>query len=172
MRDKNRIPKILSELERIWKANPDFRLGQLIICGTKTKKSNPEVFYIEDENLLEGLLKFENSFDLKAQELESIYDWKTYPNVTKIEHKELSLELLSELINTLKNSEKKIVITPINLMKLNGAPVSNQAWLLGQKQRIKVLKKLLRELEENGILTERKSKQDFLGIKEIGFDIV
>lgn len=49
MRDKNRIPKILNELERIWKANPDYRLGQLITVGTKPKESCPEVFHIEDE---------------------------------------------------------------------------------------------------------------------------
>ncbi|MFK7748023.1 MAG: hypothetical protein AB8B65_06520 [Kordia sp.] len=171
MRDTNRIPKILNELERIWKANPDFRLGQLIVVGTKPKEACPEVFYIEDENLLEGLLNFENKVDLKTNESESIPDWKKYPNVSRIEHEELSVELLSELINALKKSDKRIVITPINLMKLNGAPVSDLTWLLSQKPRIKVLKKLLRELEKNGIIIERKSKQDFLGIKEIGYDI-
>ena len=57
-------------------------------------------------------------------------------------------------------------------MKLNGAPVSDQTWLLNQKPRIKRLKKLLIELMENGLLNKRKSKQDFLGIKEIGYDIV
>jgi len=60
MRDKNRIPKILKELERIWKANPDFRLGQLIVVGTKPKEPCPSVFHIEDKKLLEGLLTFEN----------------------------------------------------------------------------------------------------------------
>jgi hypothetical protein len=48
VRDKNRIPKILNELERVWKSNPDFRLGQLIVVGAKPKKLCPEVFYIED----------------------------------------------------------------------------------------------------------------------------
>ena len=171
MRDPNRIPKILNELERIWKANPDFRLGQLIVVGTKPNESCTEVFHIEDEKLLEGLLYFENRTHLKTQEPKTIPDWDKYPNVSRIDPKVLSIELVLELINALKNSNKKIVITPINLMKLNGAPVPDQAWLLSQKPRIKVLKKLLGELEENGILIKRKSKQDFLGIKETGYDI-
>lgn len=46
MRDKNRIPKILNELERIWKANPDFRLGELMVVATKPKNPCPSVFNI------------------------------------------------------------------------------------------------------------------------------
>ncbi|MFD2566897.1 hypothetical protein [Pseudotenacibaculum haliotis] len=170
MRDINRIPKILNELERIWKANPDFRLGQLIVVGARPKGSCPEVFYIEDEELLDGLLAFENGTETKK--LKTIPDWEKYLNVTRIDPKELTVELLAQLINELKTTNKKIVITPINLMKLNGAPVSDQSWLLNQKPRIKKLKKLLAELKENGILSERRSKQDFLGVKETGYNIV
>tara|TARA_R110001592_G_scaffold138699_1_gene358175 strand:+ start:479 stop:1000 length:522 start_codon:yes stop_codon:yes gene_type:complete len=172
MRDKNRIPKILNELERIWKDNPDFRLGQLIVAGAKPKEPCPEVFYIEDENLLDGLLKFENRSELEAEEVKTVPDWKKYSNVSRIDPKELTLEILETLIIELKTSNKKIVITPINLMKLNGAPVSDQTWLLNQKPRIKKLKTLLVELKENGVLEERKSKQDFLGIKEVGYNII
>ncbi len=171
MRDKNRIPKILNELERIWKANPDFRLGQLIVVGAKPKEPCPEVFYIEDENLLDGLLKFDNRAELENEESETLPDWKKYSNVSRIDPKELTIDLLEQLIIELKTSEKRIVITPINLMKLNGAPVSDQTWLLNQKPRIKKIKKLLVVLNENGILEERKSKQDFLGIKEVGYNI-
>ena len=171
MRDKNRIPKILKELDRIWKANPDFRLGQLIVVGAKPKEPCPEVFYIEDENLLDGLLNFDNRAELENEEPKTIPDWKKYSNVSRIDPRELTIELLKKLIIELKTSDKKIVITPINLMKLNGAPVSDQTWLLNQKPRIKRLKKLLIELKESGILEERKSKQDFLGIKEVGYNI-
>ncbi len=172
MRDKNRIPKTLNELERIWKANPDFRLGQLIVVGASADKPNSDVFNIEDEDLLNGLLKFDKRAELHNEEPEEIPDWKRFSNVSRLDPKELTLELLKKLIIELKDSDKNIVITPINLMKLNGAPVSDQTWLLNQKPRIKKLKKLLVELKENGILTERKSKQDFLGIKEVGYDIV
>ncbi len=172
MRDKNRIPKILYELERIWKANPDFRLGQLIVVGAKPKEPCPEVFYIEDEDLLDGLLKFDKRAELETEEPKTFPDWKRYSNVSRIDPKELTIQLLEKLIIELKTSNKKIVITPINLMKLNGAPVSDQTWLLNQKPRIKKLKKLLIELKESGLLNERKSKQGFLGIKEVGYDIV
>lgn len=30
MRDKNRIPKILQELQEVWVKNPDLRLGQIL----------------------------------------------------------------------------------------------------------------------------------------------
>ncbi len=172
MRDKNRIPEILNELERIWKSNPDLRLGQLIVVGAKPKEPCPEVFYIEDENLLDGLLKFDKRAELNKEELKTVPDCKRFSNVSILDPKELTIELLEKLIIEIKNSDKKIVITPINLMKLNGAPVSDQTWLLSQKPRIKKLKKLLIELKENGLLNERKSKQDFLGIKEVGYDIV
>lgn len=62
MRDPNRIPEILAHLERIWTANPDFRLGQLIVVGTKPNQPCPGVFYIEDDQLVEGLLGFEERF--------------------------------------------------------------------------------------------------------------
>ncbi|TBN14672.1 hypothetical protein [Hyunsoonleella pacifica] len=172
MRDKNRIPKILNELERIWRANPDFRLGQLIVVGVKPKEPCSEVFNIEDDDLLDGLLKFDDRAELEIEESKTVPDWKKYTNVSRIYPRELTSKLLEKLVIELKNSDKKIVITPINLMKLNGAPVSDQTWLLNQKPRIKKLKKLLTELKESGLLNERKSKQDFLGIKEIGYDII
>lgn len=172
MRDKNRIPKILNELERIWNANPDFRLGQLIVVGVKPKEPCPEVFYIEDEDLLDGLLKFDQRGSKTDEKPDPIPDWKRYSNVSRMDPAALTIELLEHLIIELKTSNKKMVITPINLMKLNGAPVSDQTWLLNQKPRINKLKALLKELKEKGRLRERKSKQDFRGIKEIGYDIV
>lgn len=71
MRDKKRIPKILKELERIWEANPDFRLGQLIMVASRPKTPCPGVFYIEDDKMLEGLLKFEKKFN-KSQSDEKL----------------------------------------------------------------------------------------------------
>lgn len=52
MRDPDRIPVILKEIEKVWKRNPDLRLGQLIVDAADTEDN---VFYIEDENLLAGL---------------------------------------------------------------------------------------------------------------------
>lgn len=59
MRDPNRIKETLANLERIWTNNPDFRLGQLLVNATKPKNPCPEVFYIEDDKILVGLLDLE-----------------------------------------------------------------------------------------------------------------
>ena len=171
MRDKNRIPKILNELKRIWEANPDFRLGQLMVIATKPKNPSPSIFNIEDEELLKGLIKFENREQIQSQESEEIPDWKKHPNVSRIKPDEITIELLEELINSIKFHKNNIVITPINLMKLNGAPVSDNGWILSQKLRRKKIKKLLIQLKEKGVLEERKLKQGILGMKEVGYNI-
>jgi len=45
MRDLQRIPKILSTLERIWQKNPDLRLTQLLVIAAKPKDPCPQIFY-------------------------------------------------------------------------------------------------------------------------------
>lgn len=52
MRNPKRIPKVLKEIEKVWKKYPDLRLGQLILnsCG------EPPLYCIEDEDLI-NLLK-------------------------------------------------------------------------------------------------------------------
>lgn len=59
MRDPDRIKKILDTLERAWTLNPELRLGQLIVNAARPAAPCPEVFYIEDDKLLDGLLEFE-----------------------------------------------------------------------------------------------------------------
>lgn len=59
MRDPNRITEILLTIERIWQEDPDLRLGQLIVIGAKPKEPCPQIFYKEDEDLLKGLLEYE-----------------------------------------------------------------------------------------------------------------
>ena len=56
MRDPNRIPEILNEIEKIWKEYPDLRLGQLI--SNMSDRSPWPLFYIEDDELIERLEKF------------------------------------------------------------------------------------------------------------------
>lgn len=60
MRDKNRIPIILKELGDIWEKNPDLRLGQIITIATRPKNACPEIFYIEDDKILRGILSIGN----------------------------------------------------------------------------------------------------------------
>ena len=58
MRDKNRIPEFTKELERIWmQCYPDWRFGQLIENFKKFAEVE-DLFYIEDDKMLEVLKKF------------------------------------------------------------------------------------------------------------------
>ena len=52
-RDPQRIDEILAELERVWKEQPDTRLGQLLISCVDGEAD--KLFYLEDEALLEKL---------------------------------------------------------------------------------------------------------------------
>lgn len=63
MRDPNRIQKMLTDIERIWKANSDLRLSQLLVIAVGPKEPCPDVFYTEDDKLLEGLLEFEEQMN-------------------------------------------------------------------------------------------------------------
>lgn len=59
MRNPDRIDPMIEQLRSIWKAHPDWRLGQLIANGVRaeTGQMNCDPFYIEDEDLLKGLKK-------------------------------------------------------------------------------------------------------------------
>lgn len=59
MRNPDRIQPALDELAEVWKANPDFRLGQLIMVITRTGEHNPKLFYMEDEDFLKQLEDFQ-----------------------------------------------------------------------------------------------------------------
>ena len=60
MRDPQRIPAILKILERVWGNEPDLRLGQLIVTAANFSGRQvvcPEIFYLEDNDLLSGIEK-------------------------------------------------------------------------------------------------------------------
>jgi uncharacterized protein YihD (DUF1040 family) len=50
MRDPNRIDEIIDWLRQEWKANPDWRLGQLIVNQSpqKVRREARELFFLED----------------------------------------------------------------------------------------------------------------------------
>lgn len=56
MRDPKRIPRVLKEIERIWKKYPDLRLCQLIINAIPPTKA---VFHVEEDQLLENLREYD-----------------------------------------------------------------------------------------------------------------
>ncbi|WP_139785310.1 hypothetical protein [Chryseobacterium phocaeense] len=72
----------------------------------------------------------------------------------------------------LQMSKKKFVVTPISILKKCGFPVSKHHFLLENKAVILTLKYILKELSEDGFLIPRESKQDFKGVKEIGYDFI
>jgi hypothetical protein len=51
MRNPERIPKILNEIEKIWQQYPDLRLGQLIL----NLEYRLPLYQIEDEELVAAL---------------------------------------------------------------------------------------------------------------------
>ena len=55
MRNPERIPEVLKELEEFWKQNPDWRLGQVISNFSYELMGNNDPFYMEDDKLLELL---------------------------------------------------------------------------------------------------------------------
>jgi len=59
MRNPERIPEVLKELEKFWKQVPDWRLGQVISNLNYEITGNNDPFYLEDEHLLQ-ILKNKN----------------------------------------------------------------------------------------------------------------
>ena len=55
MRDPRRISGILQTLGEYWRDTPDIRLGQLLLGAVAPSTPCPELFYIEDEELLSKL---------------------------------------------------------------------------------------------------------------------
>jgi uncharacterized protein YihD (DUF1040 family) len=64
MRDPKRIPKILERLRKLWEAQPDLRLGQLIenVFHRDTysygEKHDWCIYYLEDKKFIEKIEKF------------------------------------------------------------------------------------------------------------------
>lgn len=54
MRDKKRIDRILEKIEKLWKENPDQRLGQLL---ENYVFKDDVVFHLEDDEIEERLKK-------------------------------------------------------------------------------------------------------------------
>ena len=59
MRDISRIDFVLKSIGDIWKNYPDLRLGQLLLNVVR----DPMLYYIEDDKLVEELVKLYGSAD-------------------------------------------------------------------------------------------------------------
>jgi len=59
MRDPERIAPILELIKEIWEKCPDLRLTQLIMNALRL---NQDPYYIEDDDLLKALQKYNSNF--------------------------------------------------------------------------------------------------------------
>lgn len=64
MRDPDRINTVLEKIRQLWLRDPDMRLGQLLIAAVRPKDPCPELFYIEESDLIE---KLDEYFQRKAK---------------------------------------------------------------------------------------------------------
>ena len=64
MRDIARIPRTLEILEHYWLKVPDWRLGQLIE-NLKDFSGKPDLFYVEDDELIKIIEDFFDVFPIK-----------------------------------------------------------------------------------------------------------
>lgn len=80
----------------------------------------------------------------------------------------------AQIIEILKiqQAKKKYVITPTSILKNLGFPIVKHSFIIKNKSVLLNLKQILKELDQDGILIKRISKQDFLGTKEIGYDYI
>lgn len=159
MRDPNRIPEILNELENIWKANPDFRLGQLITVATRPSTHHPETYTIEDDKMLIGLRSIGKP---QTQNETTIPYWERYPEICRLKLDDIKVELIQEFIRKLEIENYDEFITPRKLMELNGAPVTDKLWMANHQKRIIKLREILKEIKDKNLIKE----------VEIGYQIV
>ena len=55
MRDIDRIDAVLEKIRQIWLREPDTRLGQMLIKVVRPQNPSPELFYLEEKELLAKL---------------------------------------------------------------------------------------------------------------------
>lgn len=58
MRDLQRVDQIIEVLREIWHLQPDLRLGQIVVAAVRPDEPCPQIFYAEDDVLLQGLYNY------------------------------------------------------------------------------------------------------------------
>ncbi|MFL9832524.1 hypothetical protein [Chryseobacterium terrae] len=84
---------------------------------------------------------------------------------------ELNKGTIIEFLKT-QQAKRKFVITPSSILKNLGFPIVEHHFIIQYKSTRLELKQILVELHKEEFLIKRKSPQDFLGIKEVGYDFV
>ncbi len=149
MRDINRIPEILMELERVWRDNPDFRLGQLVTVAARPSRPHPTTFYIEDDKMLKGLKSFGEQ-ETNNETSEPL--WIKHSVIGKADPESLTMNNLKDLLIDLNNRNEQLILTPESILGVIGAPISDKTWMNNQKTRLNKIKLLLTKLESEELL--------------------
>lgn len=58
MRDPERIPKVLAELQKLWELVPDWRFGQLLV----NLPFEHDPFHMEDDEMIQFLQKMQKEW--------------------------------------------------------------------------------------------------------------
>ena len=151
MRDIERIPKILAQLETIWKADPDLRLGQLIMNLAKPSTPCPDVFYLEDDTLLERIAAFDQRRPSEKDDRKHP-PWQRYPDLIRIPLGDLTLDLVLQFIRVAQEDDPQRIFSPRNMLEWVSAPVHDANWFRQQEDRVEKLDQLLLELKDQGVL--------------------
>ncbi|MCL6273294.1 hypothetical protein M3P19_04695 [Muricauda sp. 2012CJ35-5] len=96
---------------------------------------------------------------------------KNLPKLYNIPLEEINEVLILKIIKSVTDN-KELVITPLSVLGVTGFPIANQTEVLGNKPKIKKIKNILINLKNQGIIQQRKSKQDYKGIKETAYDLI
>ncbi|MEL6972471.1 MAG: hypothetical protein AAFO02_20060, partial [Bacteroidota bacterium] len=91
-----------------------------------------------------------NKAEVSAYEQKWVPYWEIYPQIIRIELEDLNTALVRQFIEAIRKEKPRLIITPISMMKLIGAPVDDHRWMSGQKERIAKLRSILAELERGG----------------------
>lgn len=59
-RDPRRIQVVLDVLKEVWEKHPDLRLGQILVNAAGEHARQGDVFYVEDDVMVEGLRRLLN----------------------------------------------------------------------------------------------------------------
>jgi hypothetical protein len=149
VRDINRIPEILEELERVWRDNLDSRLCQLLTVASKPSSPHSTTFYIEDEKMLEGL-KSLGEKKANSDEIEPL--WMKHSEIGNMEPESLTVNHLRDLILELNDRNEQLILAPESILGIIGAPITDKGWMNTQQPRLNKLKQLLATLETEEIL--------------------
>lgn len=68
-RTTDRIPVVLEALRQVWEANPDMRLGQLILnlYSSECQLSGSPMWHVEDDRVMEAMVKWSPLCDAQAK---------------------------------------------------------------------------------------------------------